>query len=515
MATPGLEHKTTSSGIKTIESPSANVLAMLVDTKRGIPNQKVPITNYRQALTEFGGMDANSYAMYAFLVLCEYYGVNQIWASRVSGTGAVGSKATIIEIELIVTSKSVGLDSNNFKLIITPDLIIADKCDISLVAPVGDDTSDMTELFGYDGLSTDPDSAMFFGTILNSECKWLDVAIGATLTKTQVNTAIEGLTDNTLAFTGGEDQTSAPIITDYEGVSASKTGIHVFDNEKSIRALLIPDSTIITDAESAVAQKALCIAVNTWLTSTDRQYVQYIDSVKDNVNVSGVKTEVIDTLAIDSKFMTFYWDWVKITDPLTSIANKYLPPAFHAFGEWVVAENTVGVHKAPANSILKGAVGLRYEEVSKGERSVLNTIGVNPMCYMDGSIKVYGARNRTSDTEWLFIHVLRTYIMHWTAIIDVSSNLPFTVADNITRGNVVRNIRGYFRKQDRRINPDGSLYNKTNPTEDPYYVIADERNNIIENMLIVDWGISIVGTNETVKFRTSLWDGGTETVRVQ
>ena len=73
-----------------------------------------------------------------------------------------------------------------------------------------------------------------------------------------------------------------------------------------------------------------------------------------------------------------YYPWISIADP--DPKNKGLqmmcPPCGHIAGVWARASSQRGVHKAPANETLMGAVGLEYN-ITKGEQEILNPDGIN------------------------------------------------------------------------------------------------------------------------------------------
>jgi hypothetical protein len=125
---------------------------------------------------------------------------------------------------------------------------------------------------------------------------------------------------------------------------------------------------------------------------------------------------------VDSKFAALYYPGVVIANPLAgpkspAPAELTLPPSGFVCG--IYARNDVqrGVHKAPANEIVRGA--LRFErEVNFGEQQLLNPIGVNCLRYLSGrGYRVWGARTVSSDPEWIYVNV-RRYFNYLGASID-------------------------------------------------------------------------------------------------
>jgi phage tail sheath protein FI len=87
-----------------------------------------------------------------------------------------------------------------------------------------------------------------------------------------------------------------------------------------------------------------------------------------------------------------------------------VPPSGHLAGVYARSDAERGVHKAPANEVLRGALGVRYP-VGKILQGTLNPFGVNCIRAVDGTVKVYGARTLASDPqgdpEWTYINVRR------------------------------------------------------------------------------------------------------------
>ena len=74
---------------------------------------------------------------------------------------------------------------------------------------------------------------------------------------------------------------------------------------------------------------------------------------------------------------------------------------------WARSDNTRGVHKAPANEVVRGATGLAYN-VTKGEQDTLNPFGVNCIRAFPGmGIRIWGARTLSSNPSWRYINVRR------------------------------------------------------------------------------------------------------------
>jgi phage tail sheath protein FI len=53
-----------------------------------------------------------------------------------------------------------------------------------------------------------------------------------------------------------------------------------------------------------------------------------------------------------------------------------VPPSGHMAGVWARSDATRGVHKAPANEVVRGAVEVE-NQITKGEHDLLNPVRIN------------------------------------------------------------------------------------------------------------------------------------------
>lgn len=111
----------------------------------------------------------------------------------------------------------------------------------------------------------------------------------------------------------------------------------------------------------------------------------------------------------DSSYGAMYHPWLGYFDALEK-RNFYIPPSGIMAGIYARCDNERGVHKAPANEVIRGCTSLSvtYNEAEQGK---LNPKGVNLIRAIPGSgIRVWGARTITSDSSWKYINVRRLFI---------------------------------------------------------------------------------------------------------
>jgi hypothetical protein len=210
----------------------------------------------------------------------------------------------------------------------------------------------------------------------------------------------------------------------------------------------------------------------------------------------------------DSKYGAYYFPWIEVYDP--EKGNIFVPPSGHMAGIYARSDSERGVHKAPANEIVRGALGLRYG-ISRGEQDILNPKGIN--CIRDFSrrgrgIRVWGARTVSSDASWRYINVRRLFIMVEQSIELGTQWVVFEPNDHGLWKKITRDIRAFLY----RIWRTGALFGKT--PEEAFYVKCDEETNppevIDAGQVITEIGICPVKPAEFVIFRIGQWQAGSD-----
>ena len=69
-----------------------------------------------------------------------------------------------------------------------------------------------------------------------------------------------------------------------------------------------------------------------------------------------------------------YYPWVKVSGP--DGRPLAVPPSGHLAGIYARSDTERGVHKAPANEVIRGALEAA-QQITKGEQDTLNPVGVN------------------------------------------------------------------------------------------------------------------------------------------
>jgi phage tail sheath protein FI len=206
----------------------------------------------------------------------------------------------------------------------------------------------------------------------------------------------------------------------------------------------------------------------------------------------------------DSKYGAYYFPWIQVYDP--EKGNIFVPPSGHMAGVYSRSDSERGVHKAPANEIVRGALGLKYN-ISKGEQDLLNPKGINCIRLMQGGgIRVWGARTLSSDASWKYINVRRLFIMVETSIERATQWVVFEPNDHRLWKRVTRTISSFLTLLWR----NGALMG-TSP-EQAFFVKCDEETNPAEvvdaGQLVVEIGLAPVKPAEFVIFRIGQMPSG-------
>ena len=111
----------------------------------------------------------------------------------------------------------------------------------------------------------------------------------------------------------------------------------------------------------------------------------------------------------DSTYAAMYHPWLQMYDAGAK-RSDYFPPSGAMAGIYARSDNERGVHKAPANEVVRGCTGLSCN-YNTGEQDILNPIGVNLIRSFPGrGIRVWGARTLSSNGLWKYLNVRRLFI---------------------------------------------------------------------------------------------------------
>jgi phage tail sheath protein FI len=208
-----------------------------------------------------------------------------------------------------------------------------------------------------------------------------------------------------------------------------------------------------------------------------------------------------------SDYGTIYFPRITVRDPLGTQGLVDISASGHMAGIWARSDATRGVHKAPANEPIRGALNLTYR-LTAAEQGELNLAGVNCFRFFEREgIRVWGARTLAgSSSEWRYLNVRRLFIMVEKSIARSTNWIVFEPNDRTLWKSIRRDASAFLTYLWRT----GALMGRTPASA--FFVKCDEETNppdVIDlGQVVTIIGIAPVKPAEFVVFRISQWDGG-------
>ncbi|WP_432826883.1 phage tail sheath family protein [Dactylosporangium sp. CA-092794] len=209
-----------------------------------------------------------------------------------------------------------------------------------------------------------------------------------------------------------------------------------------------------------------------------------------------------------SDYGTFYAPWLVVRDPMSGEVVA-TPPSGHVAGVWARSDSLRGVHKAPANEPVRGAVDLAYR-ITRAEQELLNPAGVNCIRYFPAEgIRIWGARTLAAEaSEWRYLNVRRLFSMLKESIADGTRWIVFEPNDEQLWRSIRRDIGAFLT----RVWRDGALMGTT--PQQAFFVKCDAETNPPEvrdaGQVVALIGVAPVKPAEFVVFKLSQSSVGTE-----
>jgi phage tail sheath protein FI len=193
------------------------------------------------------------------------------------------------------------------------------------------------------------------------------------------------------------------------------------------------------------------------------------------------------------------------TDPTRQVGTKYrgrthVPTSGHVMGIYARTDVERGVHKAPANCVVRGALEVKYY-ISKPQQETLNPEGVNAIRIMNDAVTVWGARTVGGDRngEWKYINVRRLFLFLQESIDKGTQWIVFEPNDPALWSRIRLNVSAFLTNVWR----NGALFGLT--PDEAFYVKCDEETNPPEvrdlGMVVTEIGVAMVRPAEFVIFR--------------
>ncbi len=211
----------------------------------------------------------------------------------------------------------------------------------------------------------------------------------------------------------------------------------------------------------------------------------------------------------DTKYAALYFPRVMARDPIAKV-NIPTAPSGHVAGVYARTDIERGVHKAPANEVLRGISG--YEiNITNGEQEILNPMNINVLRDFQSSnrgLRIWGARCLTSDAAWKYVPVRRLFIFLEASLDQGTQWVVFEPNDEPLWARVTQSVSNFLT----RVWKDGALMGTT--VEEAFFIKCDyttmTQDDIDNGRLIMVIGVAPVKPAEFVIIRIGQKAGGAE-----
>ncbi|MEU5433695.1 phage tail sheath subtilisin-like domain-containing protein [Streptomyces sp. NPDC020719] len=511
---PGVYVEEVASGSRPIEGVGTSVAGFVGLAPTGPLNEPTLVTNWSQYVAEFGEFTDGYYlahSVYGFF----NNGGTAAYVVRVGGTdgGTAQAAPQTATPQALTPGESVALGA--FKV-----AAIAPGANGALTVEVqdieGESGSDRFKLVVKDGdtvvesfdVSAKKSARNFVVTQVKQRSKTIvleEAAAGGQLTKPEAQAVTLTPPVAAVAAQTGAASAAGLDTARFIGDSADRTGFGGLESLDEINTVAVPDLMAayqqgLIDLEQVKAVQLGLVAHCELM--GDRMAV--LDP-PPGLNARDIRKWRMDVAGYDSRYAALYYPWVKVFDPASG-QTRTVPPSGHMAGIWARNDSERGVHKAPANEIVRGAVDLELQ-ITRGEQDLLNPVGVNCIRAFPGrGIRVWGARTLASDPAWRYLNVRRYFNYLEESILIGTQWVVFEPNDQALWARIRRNISAFLVNEWR----GGALFGQR--PEDAFYVKCDEETNPPESVdlgrVVCEIGIAPVKPAEFVVFRLAQFSGG-------
>ncbi len=510
---PGVYIEEIDKGTKPIEGAGTACAAFVGFAEQGPVNQPTFIPNWSEFVNNFGAFIKGGYLAQAV------YGYFQNGGGRCYVSRLPGGEEDAAEPKAVAALRSQAQPSIETLTITALEAGPAGaQISIEVTKPSGEGvTEDQFNLIVRRGATEEVFDNLSFSKakgarnvveVVNKQSKLIQLAekeSPLSMVERAPNTGKYSLTVAEVKSTALAKVSSAVIV----GDAAERTGLSGFEIAEDVTMLCVPDLMALyqSGAISMEGVKAVQLAM-----------IAHCENMKDRfaildcppgLNPQQVKDWRMNEAGYDTKYGAVYYPWIRVANPLGNGESIVVPPCGYMAGIYARSDTERGVHKAPANEVIRGAMGVE-KLITKSEQDILNPIGVNCIRTFPGrGIRVWGARTLSSDASWRYINVRRLFNFVEKSIQMGTQWIVFEPNDPDLWARIRRDISAFLMNVWRT----GALFGTT-PTV-AFYVKCDGENNPPEvrdlGQVIIEIGLAPSKPAEFVIFRISQWASGSET----
>jgi phage tail sheath protein FI len=510
---PGVYVEEVEAGSRPVEGVGTAVAAFVGLAQKGPVNEPRLVSNWTQFSETFGDFVPGSYLAHAVYGYMQNGGQN-CFVVRVGANGAA-AEASRAEPRAVDRGREAAL--GGYRVRSLPGAprgktITVEVADAGGESPPDDQFKLIVNVDGkaaetYDHVTTKRGNDNVL-TKVNTASKLIqleEAATGSALAKPD-----KGSTElQPLAPEPAPPSTAELGADDYVGDAAERTGFSGLEEVDEVTIVAVPDLV------AAYEQGAIDLET---FKDVQLAVIAHCELMGDriaildpppNLSPQQVKEWRVDGAGFDSKFATLYWPYVKVFDPASG-TNLFVPPSGHVAGIWARNDDTRGVHKAPANETVRGAIALQTN-ITKAEHDLLNPVGVNCIRSFPGrGVRVWGARTLSSDPAWRYLNVRRLFNYLEESILLGTQWVVFEPNDPALWARIRRTVSAFLVNEWRK----GALFGLT--ADEAFYVKCDAETNPAEGIdagqVVCQVGVAPVKPAEFVIFQLAQYSGGTSLV---
>lgn len=518
---PGVYIEEIDSGAKPIQGVSTSIAAFVGFTEKAPDTKPHLVTNWTQYTNLFGGFLSDSYLAYSVRGFFDNGG-RQAYVVSVSNSNGDGKDKgpAVIAAAAAVPARLPALGTSLQIEALNPGPA-GEGVQVEIAAATGDGaTEDQFKLIVrppsgkeevYDQLTFSRGrGARNAEQVVNRESNLIRIRILVA----ESDTAIDRLPQVGLHTLQPAQPQAANLParvdpSDIQGNAEGRSGVLGLEAIEEITMLIVPDlmsPRVLGGGDGLTRIKTVQTAVLNHCESMKDRFA-ILDAPRD-LNVQSVKDWRTSGAGYDSMFGALYYPWIKVANQTPKAQRKNgegdlisIPPSGHIAGVYARVDTERGVHKAPANEIIRGAIDLDMQ-VTRNEQDVLNPVGVNCIrAFPNLGIRIWGGRTLSSDASWRYINVRRLFNFVEESIDQSTQWVVFEPNDEDLWARVARDISAFLD----RVWRSGALFGAT--ADEAFYVKCDRETNPPEvrdaGQLICEIGIAPVKPAEFVVFRFS------------
>ncbi len=438
---PGVFVEEVSFRAKSIEGVGTSVAGIVGPTRYG------PLTGVPEVVTSFGefsrvygdvldlNLGGNGVLNHTALAAKAFFdgGGKQLFVARIASTATAPTAASVADADGIV-SFSARFPGAMGNVTLEIDWRNAERTLFDITVRTGG--PDGPAIYTYGGVSTDPAAANSLAAILpafpNKRHDFLSspisCALGDEATTETIGTALNSLFDATavtpgplsvegprflITLAGGTDG-AVPTASDFAGsvnLVSGSSGFAALEDIEDIAIVMAPAAS----AMGETAHRGTVVEMQRHCRKM-RYRVGIVDA-REGMSISEIRSFRDN---FDDSRLALYYPWVVVADPRRVTDTIQVPPAGFVAGVYASTDVQRGVHKAPANEPVIGA--LRFaQEINRFQQELLNPVGINCLRSFPGrGHRVWGGRTLSSDPEWKYVNV-RRYFLYLERSIDKST----------------------------------------------------------------------------------------------